>query len=127
MFALQIYYDRQVRPLLRDDRCAALGLPRHLHALTIKDAPMHPAYDELTRIWARTYRLNHLLAIASWDRAAKMPSKGNKARADAIAEMDALLHRLRVDPALQGLLERAEDEGLDGTERANLREMRRDW
>jgi len=20
---------------------------------------MHPAYDELTRIWARTYRLNH--------------------------------------------------------------------
>ena len=88
---------------------------------------MHPAYDELTRIWARTYRLNHLLAIASWDRAAKMPTKGSSARADAIAEMDALLHRLRVDPALKSLLERAEDEALDGIERANLREMRRDW
>ena len=88
---------------------------------------MHPAYDELTRIWARTYRLNHLLAIASWDRAANMPTKGNSARADAIAEMDALLHRMRVDPRLQTLLDRADDEPLDEIERANLREMRRDW
>jgi carboxypeptidase Taq len=88
---------------------------------------MHPAYDELTRLWARSYRLNHLLAIAGWDRAAMMPTKGNRARADAIAEMDALLHRLRVDPALRGLLERADGEALDATERANLREMRRDW
>ena len=29
---------------------------------------MHPAYDELTRAWARTYRLNHLLAIARSDK-----------------------------------------------------------
>ena len=88
---------------------------------------MHPAYDELTRLWARTYRLSHLLSIAGWDRAAMMPTKGSSARAEAIAEMDALLHRLRVDPALQGLLERADGETLDATARANLREMRRDW
>ena len=88
---------------------------------------MHPAYDELTRAWARTYRLNHLLAMASWDRAAMMPTKGNAARADAIAEMDALLHRLRVDPRLQTLLDRAAEEPLDEVARANLREMRRDW
>ena len=56
-----------------------------------------------------------------------MPAKGNRARADAIAEMDALLHRLRIDPRADGLLERADDEALDDTERANLREMRRDW
>src|SRR5690349_11899650 len=88
---------------------------------------MHPAYDELARAWARSYRLNHLLAIASWDRAAMMPAKGNAARAAAIAEMDALLHRLRVDPRLQTLLERAAEEPLDDIARANLREMRRDW
>jgi len=88
---------------------------------------MHPAYDELARAWARSYRLNHLLAIASWDRAAMMPANGNAARAAAIAEMDALLHRLRVDPRLAVLLERADDEALDDLQRANLREMRRDW
>src|SRR5690349_12795871 len=88
---------------------------------------MHPAYDELARAWARSYRLNHLLAIASWDRAAMMPVNGNAARAAAIAEMDALLHRLRVDPRLEALLDRADDEALDPVQRANLREMRRDW
>jgi carboxypeptidase Taq len=56
-----------------------------------------------------------------------MPAKGNAARAAAIAEMDALLHRLRVDPRLAVLLERADDEALDDLQRANLREMRRDW
>jgi carboxypeptidase Taq len=88
---------------------------------------LHPAYDELVRAWARVYRLHHLLAIASWDRAAMMPAKGNTARANAIAEMDALVHRLRVDPHLQSLLDRADDEALDEVQRANLREMRRDW
>ena len=47
---------------------------------------MHPAYDELTRAWARTYRLNHLLAIASWDRAAMMPATGNALYVFALPE-----------------------------------------
>ena len=42
-------------------------------------------------------------------------------------EMDALLHRMRTDPKLAALIGRAEGEALDDFERANLREMRRDW
>jgi carboxypeptidase Taq len=85
------------------------------------------AYDELTRNWTRLHRFSHLYSMASWDRAAMMPPKGNEARAQALAEMDALLHRLRTDPALAALLARADGEPLDEAARSNLREIRRDW
>ena len=87
----------------------------------------HPAYDTLTQAWTRLHHFSHLQAVAGWDRAANMPPKGNAARADAMAEMDALLHRLRTEPALAGLIERARDEPLDDVARANLREIERDW
>ncbi|MDQ6629441.1 MAG: carboxypeptidase M32 [Pseudomonadota bacterium] len=85
------------------------------------------AYDELTRTWSRLHRLHHLHSIASWDRSAMMPAKGNEARAAALAEMDALLHQLRTEPQLANLLALAEREALDDAARANLREIRRDW
>src|SRR5690349_11025683 len=56
-----------------------------------------------------------------------MPEHGNEARANAMAEMDGLLHSLRTDPALKLRLADAEKESLDATRRANLREIRRDW
>jgi carboxypeptidase Taq len=87
----------------------------------------HPAYDDLARHWARLHRFGHLHAIASWDRAAMMPSKGNEARSEALAEMEGLLHGLRTEPRLAGLLAAADGESLDDVERANLREMRREW
>ncbi len=87
----------------------------------------HPAYDTLTHTWTRLYRFNHLQSMAGWDRAAVMPPRGNAARADAMAEMDALLHRLRTEPALADLIRRAQDEPLDDVARANLREIERDW
>ena len=85
------------------------------------------AYDELTRTWGRLHRLGHLSSIAGWDRSAMMPPKGNQARADALAEMDALLHGLRTEPRLAELLSQADAEALDEARRANLRELRRDW
>ncbi len=85
------------------------------------------AYDELTRTWTRLHRFGHLYSMASWDRAAMMPPKGSEARALALAEMDALLHRMRTDPGLAALLARAGAEPLDAAARANLREIRRDW
>jgi carboxypeptidase Taq len=87
----------------------------------------HPAYDALTRTWKRLHHFGHLQAMAGWDRSAMMPAKGNRARADAMAEMDALLHRTITDASLGPLLNRAEDEALDDAQRANLREMRREW
>lgn len=65
--------------------------------------------------------------MASWDRAAMMPPKGNEARASAMAEMSALLHRLRTDRRLAELLARADAETLEPMQRANLVEMRREW
>lgn len=84
------------------------------------------AYQELARHWSRLHRLGHLHSIAGWDRAAMMPPKGSEARAEALAEMDALLHRLRTEPRLADLLSQAEQESLDDAARSNLREIRRD-
>ena len=86
-----------------------------------------PAYDALTRTYTRLHRLAHLQALAGWDQAAKMPPKGSAARAAALSEMAALLHRLRTDPALADAIARAEQEALSDLQRANLREIRRDW
>jgi carboxypeptidase Taq len=86
-----------------------------------------PAYDALATTYTRLHRMSHLGAIAGWDQAANMPSKGMQARADAMAELAALLHRMRTDPQLATHIERAEQEPLSDAQRANLREMRRDW
>jgi carboxypeptidase Taq len=88
---------------------------------------MAAAYDELKRIWTQLHHFNHLQSIAGWDQAAMMPPKGNDARANAMAEMEGLLHRLRTDPALPTLLASADGESLDGLARANLVEIRREW
>ena len=87
----------------------------------------HPAYDELAATWQRLHHFGHLQAMASWDRSALMPAKGNEARANAMAEMDGLLHGIRTDPKLAVSLAQSEKETLDEMRRANLREMRRDW
>src|SRR3954469_23354854 len=84
-------------------------------------------YAELCRVWARIYRFNHLSAIVGWDRNAMMPPKGNAARAAAEAELQTLIHRTRTEPRLAEQLRAAEQETLSEVERANLREMRRDW
>ena len=86
-----------------------------------------PSYDALTQTWQRLYRLGHLQSMASWDQAANMPPKGNTARGQALAEIAMLTHGMRTDPALRDHLARAKDEALGDAQRANLREIERDW
>jgi carboxypeptidase Taq len=86
-----------------------------------------PTYDALSASWTRLHHLSHLQAIAGWDQAANMPAQGNEARAAAMAEMAALLHRMRTDVKLVAQLKSAEQEPLDELQRANLREMVRQW
>ncbi len=86
-----------------------------------------PAYDALTTLYGRLHRLGHLGSIAGWDQAALMPPKGNEARAAALAELATLTHRMRTAPQLADDIARAEQEPLDDAQRANLREIRRDW
>jgi carboxypeptidase Taq len=86
-----------------------------------------PTYDALSATWQRLHHLGHLQSIAGWDQAANMPPQGNEARAAAMAEMAALLHRMRTDAQLVDQLKSAEQEALNETQRANLREMKRQW
>jgi carboxypeptidase Taq len=86
-----------------------------------------PNYDLLSGAWLRLHHLSHLQNMAGWDQAALMPSKGNEARGAAMAEMAALMHRLRTEPRLRDELTAAEQEPLDALQRANLREMQREW
>jgi carboxypeptidase Taq len=86
-----------------------------------------PAYDDLAAHFTRLHHYAHLGSIASWDRAANMPPKGNDARAAAMAELAALMHRLRTEPSLRERIERARQESLSDAQRANLREIERDW
>ena len=85
------------------------------------------AYDDLATTFTRLHRLGHLGSIAGWDQAANMPPQGNEARAQALAELSALLHRLITEPRLKAQIERAEQEPLTDFQRANLREIRRSW
>jgi carboxypeptidase Taq len=87
----------------------------------------NPHYTELCRTWQRLYHYSHAASIIGWDRNAMMPPKGNEARAAAEAELQALMHRVRTDPKLADQLRAAESESLSDIERANLREMKRDW
>jgi carboxypeptidase Taq len=86
-----------------------------------------PAYDELSAHYLRLHHFQHLGSIVGWDQAANMPPKGNEARAAALAELAALMHRLRTDGTLSDRIARAEQEPLSEQQRANLREIRRDW
>jgi carboxypeptidase Taq len=85
------------------------------------------AYQALTVIHRRLYRLRHVEAMLSWDRSAMMPPKGNTARAEAEAELQVLIHQTRSEARIGPLLRAAEEEALDDFQRANLREMGRDW
>ena len=85
------------------------------------------AYEQLARLQLRLHHLGHLGSIVGWDRNTMMPPKGNEARAAALAELDALLHRMRTEPHQKQWLDEAAQESLDELERANLREILRDW
>jgi len=86
-----------------------------------------PAYDHLAGTFSRLHHLEHLQSMAYWDQAAMMPTGGAEARAGALAEVATLMHQLRTNPALRDTLARAADEPLSEHQRANLREIGREW
>jgi carboxypeptidase Taq len=86
-----------------------------------------PTYDGLVAHHKRLHHFGHVHSILHWDQAANMPPGGNEARAAALAELGALLHRLNTEPDLPQRFDAAAAEPLDELQRANLREMRREW
>lgn len=81
----------------------------------------------LNATFKRLHHFGHLASIASWDQAAMMPTKGNEARAAAMAELQVLMHQTLTDPKLPALFEAATDADLSDADRASLAEMRREW
>ncbi|MDA3131211.1 carboxypeptidase M32 [Atlantibacter subterraneus] len=84
-------------------------------------------YQKLTKTFARLSRFSHLSAIAGWDMFAMMPPNGSKARSEALAEMSVLCHQILTSQEVVRALSDAEQEDLNDLERANLREMTRQY
>jgi len=90
---------------------------------TLTPSPLSP----LESTFKRLHNLGHLASIAGWDQAAMMPTKGNEARAAAMAELEVLMHQMLTDPALPAQFDAAAQAVTADDERAALREMRRQW
>ena len=85
------------------------------------------AYTRLEAIFRKTAAIGDGLAILQWDMATMMPNGGAESRAEQIATLKGIVHETVTAPELADLLATAETESLDAWERANLREMRREW
>ena len=85
------------------------------------------AYASLEAVFRKTAALGDALSILHWDMAVMMPDGGAESRAEQVATLKGIIHETITAPRTRDLLEQAEAEGLDPWERANLREMRREW
>ena len=91
--------------------------------MTTPSASLTPLHATFKRL----HNFSHLASIAGWDQAAMMPSKGNEARATAMAELQVLMHQTLTDPALKGHFDAAQNANLPEADQASLNEMRREW
>lgn len=85
------------------------------------------AYQQLEKRFARLAKIEEAIGVLGWDRATMMPDGGAAGRAEQVATLSVMCHEILCDPALGDLLDQVETQKLDTWERANLREMRRDW
>jgi carboxypeptidase Taq len=85
------------------------------------------AYPRLEAVFHRLSVLDGTLSVLHWDMSTMMPQGGAEARAEQLATLKTISHEMLTQPVVEELLERAEGESLNAWERANLREMRRDW
>ncbi|WP_159654626.1 carboxypeptidase M32 [Vibrio atypicus] len=85
------------------------------------------AFKKLTEHSLKISRFAHLGAICGWDQAAVMPSGGNQARSEAMAELSVHMHNLQTQPQLAEWFAEAEQESLSTQDNATLRELKRNW
>nr|CCC52770.1 putative carboxypeptidase [Trypanosoma vivax Y486] len=86
-------------------------------------------YCELEKIFTKLYRYQHLVNLAGWDARTMMPAGAVEARSAALAELEAHMHDVITDLKVRTLIEDAEKNTgeLEALQRANLREMKRNW
>jgi len=86
------------------------------------------AYQDLEKRFRRLGAVQEAAGILQWDSAALMPPGGAGARADQLATLKLVCHETLTDRAVGDLLEGAAAQNdLDAWQRANLREMQRQW
>ena len=85
------------------------------------------AYHRLAERFAKAGQIIDALSVLHWDMATMMPAGGAEGRAEQIAVLSGLAHQALTGADMGDLLAAAEAEDLDAWQRANLREMRRDW
>ncbi len=85
------------------------------------------AFDQLKSHSKKISHFNHLAAICGWDQAAVMPSGGNQARSEAMAELSVHVHQLLTQPQLADWFAQAEQESLNTQDKSTLRELKRQW
>ncbi|NJN51645.1 MAG: carboxypeptidase M32 [Gammaproteobacteria bacterium] len=71
--------------------------------------------------------LEHAASMLSWDEAVMMPTGGGDARADAMATLAKVRHRLMTSRDTPLLLDAARAELIDAWQAANVREIERDY
>ncbi|WP_298724149.1 carboxypeptidase M32 [uncultured Ferrovibrio sp.] len=87
------------------------------------------SYKALEQRFRRIAAVNGALAMLGWDQSTMMPEGGAKVRSEQMAVLSVVRHEWITDPKLGDLLGEAEaqKEKLNEWQRANLREMQRQW
>lgn len=87
------------------------------------------SYQRLQEHHRRLSHFRHLGAIAGWDEATMMSAQGGPARGEALATLYGYMHQQSTLPEVGEWLDKAatEEPNLDPWQRANLREMQREW
>lgn len=86
-------------------------------------------YKALEKQFRRISAVSGALAVLGWDQSTMMPEGGAKARAEQVATLSVLRHEWITDVRLGDQLNEAaaDTKALDDWQRANLREMQRQW
>lgn len=84
-------------------------------------------YEKLQQHFTKISHYNHLSAICSWDQSAMMPSGGNSARGEAMAQLAVLIHQNTTAPQLGEWINNAQQEPLSAQQQASLAAIKRRW
>lgn len=87
------------------------------------------SYKALEKQFRRIGAVNGALSMLGWDQSTMMPEGGAKARAEQMATLSVLRHEWITDPKTGALLGEADAQKKQLTpwQKANLREMQRQW
>lgn len=98
-------------------------------AATKDSSPAHTAYAKLEAHFGTLNALGGARSILHWDAAVIMPENAAAVRGEHMAALQEVIHERTVDSRIAEWLETAEGDaaGLNAWQRANLREMRRQY